>query len=35
MLTDCVSHPGGASEESHSVQGAGYDQLMDILLIGQ
>ena len=30
----CVSHPGGGSEESYSVQGAGHDQLMDILLIG-
>ena len=29
----CV-HPGGSSEESYSVQGAGYGQLMDVLLIG-
>ena len=30
-----MSQPGGGSEESHSIQGAEHDQLMDILLIDQ
>ena len=29
----CI-YPGGRSEESYSVQGAGHGQLMDVLLIG-
>ena len=29
-----VFHPGEASEESYSVQGAKHSQLMNILLIG-
>ena len=31
---DCVSHPGWGNEPSYNVQGAGHDQLLDILLIG-
>ena len=33
-LQDCVSRPGGGGGESYSIQGAGRDQLVDILLIG-
>ena len=33
-IKDYVTHPGGGSEESYSVQRAGCDQLPEILLIG-
>ena len=34
LMPSKLSHPGACSEESSMVQGAGYGQLMDILLIG-
>ena len=33
-IKDYVTHPGVSSEESYSVQRAGCDQLLEILLIG-